>query len=233
MPLSGKRQEDLSVTWTNEQVATLRELWESGKSASEIAQILGDEFSRNAVIGKAHRLRLDGRPSPIGKKPLSLARPAGATLMELTARMCCWPIGDPHEPGFHFCGRRVVGRRSYCADHANLAYSEGKPPKPKESAHLSGADAGFKDCTGQRAPRSLPEEVREGMRTALQTLVDAGISQESISRITGLSRSGISIIRRGVVEPKRGTLLKLQAMRRHLAGVGKRELAHLIPDVPN
>ena len=96
------------MTWTDERVSLLRQLWGNGKSASEIAQILGDEITRNAVIGKAHRLGLSGRPSPIRKKPSAEASPpSGATILSLTDRMCKWPIGDPREPGFHFCGRPV------------------------------------------------------------------------------------------------------------------------------
>ncbi len=111
------------MTWTDERVSLLRQLWGNGKSASEIAQILGDEITRNAVIGKAHRLGLSGRPSPIRKKPAAEAEVAsGATILSLTDRMCKWPIGDPREPGFHFCGRPSVAGLPYCQEHAALAY---------------------------------------------------------------------------------------------------------------
>lgn len=171
--------------WTDERVAKLRELWGSGKSASEIAEMLGG-VSRNAVIGKAHRLGLSGRPSPIRKKeegaapvaastrpsapaaspgrtasaparaaaasaaapasrtadprprstvaPTQAAAPAprpgveeesagsGATILNLTERMCRWPIGDPKQPGFRFCGRSAAPGVPYCAEHASVAY---------------------------------------------------------------------------------------------------------------
>lgn len=111
------------MTWTDERVTLLRQLWGNGKSASEIAQMLGDQITRNAVIGKAHRLGLSGRPSPIRKKPAAQAEPvAGATILNLTDRMCKWPIGDPREPGFHFCGRPSVSGLPYCAEHAAVAY---------------------------------------------------------------------------------------------------------------
>ena len=51
------------MTWTEERVAELQRLWDTGKSASEIGKILG--VSKNSVVGKAHRLKLTARPSPI------------------------------------------------------------------------------------------------------------------------------------------------------------------------
>lgn len=136
------------MTWTDERVNTLRELWGNGKSASEIAKILGGGISRNAVIGKAHRLNLSGRPSPIKRKPTSVAerpRPApvmapkpkvvapepettapagGATILSLTERMCRWPIGDPRTPQFRFCGCAVAPGETYCSKHAAVAYQK-------------------------------------------------------------------------------------------------------------
>ncbi len=144
------------MSWTEEKVAVLRQYWGSGKSASEIAEIIGG-MSRNAVIGKAHRLGLAGRPSPIKEKKakpkpaaLSSSSPApaptqtaprapidnvvelqpggGATILSLTERMCRWPHGDPKKPGFRFCGKPCADGTSYCAEHLKLAY---QPPQPK------------------------------------------------------------------------------------------------------
>ena len=56
------------MAWTDEKVETLTKLWREGKSASEISVLLGD-VTRNAVIGKAHRLGLASRPSPIKRQP--------------------------------------------------------------------------------------------------------------------------------------------------------------------
>jgi GcrA cell cycle regulator len=123
------------MTWTDERVDTLRELWGSGKSASEIAAILGDNITRNAVIGKAHRLGLSGRPSPIRRKPAAPAPvpvTSGTNILNLTDRMCKWPIGDPREPGFHFCGRACKTGLPYCAEHAAVAY---QPPNQKRRDH--------------------------------------------------------------------------------------------------
>lgn len=52
------------MSWTDERIETLRKMWESGNTASQIAEELGG-ISRNAVIGKAHRLGLQSRPSPV------------------------------------------------------------------------------------------------------------------------------------------------------------------------
>ncbi|HTG39705.1 GcrA family cell cycle regulator, partial [Sphingomonas sp.] len=52
------------MSWTEERIAILTRMWESGKTASQIAEDLGG-ISRNAVIGKAHRLGLKPRPSPV------------------------------------------------------------------------------------------------------------------------------------------------------------------------
>ena len=52
------------MSWTDERIATLTKMWEGGATASQIADELGG-VSRNAVIGKAHRLGLKARPSPV------------------------------------------------------------------------------------------------------------------------------------------------------------------------
>jgi len=56
------------MSWTDERIAMLKKMWKDGKSAAEIAKFLAKGVTRNAVIGKAHRMGLSGRPSPI-KKP--------------------------------------------------------------------------------------------------------------------------------------------------------------------
>jgi len=52
------------MSWTDERIDTLKTMWEKGMTASQIAEALGG-VSRNAVIGKAHRLGLQARPSPV------------------------------------------------------------------------------------------------------------------------------------------------------------------------
>ena len=115
--------------WTDERIEVLKTLWAQGVSASEIAETLGEGVTRNSVIGKAHRLKLTGRPSPISRKNA----PKGPTLLVMTDRMCKWPIGDPKKPGFHFCGITVDVATTYCPEHKAVAYQLPKkltlPPK--------------------------------------------------------------------------------------------------------
>ena len=66
------------MSWTDERIATLSKMWEGGQTASQIAEALGG-VSRNAVIGKAHRLGLQARPSPVKpNEPEAKAKPAPA-----------------------------------------------------------------------------------------------------------------------------------------------------------
>ena len=223
------------MSWTDERIATLKKMWEGGATASEIATELGG-VSRNAVIGKAHRLGLKARPSPVKandkKKPAaparkpaaptarpaaearpeptervatsdtpmraSAARPAAApparndaaedastgapsqplpaptpdlpkivsvgpggflrqgpgdqqapippapprrlvpakpsadiagktTLLDLSDKVCRWPMGHPGEPDFHFCGQQVNPGFPYCVEHCGRAYQAQLP----------------------------------------------------------------------------------------------------------
>lgn len=218
------------MSWTDERIATLRKMWEGGATASEIATELGG-VSRNAVIGKAHRLGLKARPSPVKanekkkavapKKPATPApkpapeprgeaentaplaaapertaraatparsepadSPAGAnpsqpvpnpqadmpkivsvgpggflrqgpgdqqapippapprrlvpakpspeiagktTLLDLSDKVCRWPMGHPGEPDFHFCGEQVNPGFPYCVEHCGRAYQAQLP----------------------------------------------------------------------------------------------------------
>ena len=99
------------MTWTEHRTDRLKALWKSGATASVIADDIG--MSKNAVIGKAHRLGLSKRPSPIRRKPIP---------DEYDGKQCNWPIGDPQNPDFRFCeGRRVAGR-PYCSFHCKKAY---------------------------------------------------------------------------------------------------------------
>ncbi len=139
------------MSWTDERIELLRTLWSEGLSASQIAARIGGGITRNAVIGKVHRLGLEGRMRPgpgaaqpgaeagaggIGPRPAAasavpiepVVEPAGdagtakLTLLHLTEQTCKWPIGDPGTPSFHFCGQRPELGLPYCAAHARIAY---------------------------------------------------------------------------------------------------------------
>jgi len=103
------------MSWTDEQILTLQELWAQGLSASQIAARLGT-VTRNAVIGKAHRLGLASRPSPIRSE-----NPA-AKRAKHKGPSCQWPIGDPSSESFQFCGEPIEPGRPYCAKHCEVAY---------------------------------------------------------------------------------------------------------------
>ena len=137
------------MSWTSEREEKLRELWKKGHSASQIAALLGDT-TRNAVIGKAHRLKLQGRNSPkkstqriiqennnqdVKQQKLSRKAKFKALLLdknfepenpkkleELTDETCKWPIGHPHEKDFYFCGRKPLEKFPYCKLHVLYAF---------------------------------------------------------------------------------------------------------------
>jgi len=207
------------MSWTDERIDTLKKMWEGGSTASQIAEELGG-VSRNAVIGKAHRLGLKSRPSPVksgdkkkkaaAKKPATKAAapakkaaPAAAkpaakptatptpaakagspvnsqpvpnptpdlpkivsvgpggflrqgpgdqqapippapprrlvpaksdpsikdktSILELSDKVCRWPMGHPGEPDFHFCGKPVNPGFPYCVEHCGRAYQAQLP----------------------------------------------------------------------------------------------------------
>ena len=170
------------MEWTEQRIEMLRKLWGQGQTASQIATLLGG-VTRNAVIGKAHRLGLTGRPSPIKREgaeataprrkpaaqrrqqpaiaPMPAPRHAAAihtpapapaepryaapapeiaqarvepqavapkapsaprVAAQAGSKSCSWPVGDPKQPGFHFCGDVAEPGRPYCAHHCGIAY---------------------------------------------------------------------------------------------------------------
>ena len=144
------------MSWTDEKVAKLKELWGKGKTANQIAEIIGG-ISRNAVIGKAHRLNLSAKiktrtatsnqnfessyaekntkskrgrksrfQSLIIEKDFEPENPK--QLEELDENSCKWPIGHPNEKSFYFCGRSSLKDFSYCKLHLLYAYQ----PKGKK-----------------------------------------------------------------------------------------------------
>ena len=145
------------MSWTSEKVEKLKELWSKGHTASQIAEALGDT-TRNAVIGKAHRLNLEARApskqssssrskenSQITKRgtaPMSRKARFQSILLdknfeaenpksleELTEKTCKWPIGHPNEEKFYFCGRKPEGEFPYCKLHVLYAF---QPKNQKE-----------------------------------------------------------------------------------------------------
>jgi GcrA cell cycle regulator len=110
--------------WTDIRLDILKRAWAAGKSANQIADLIGDGCSRNAVIGKVHRLGLAARPDPIVRRPKAV--------IAYTPRACQWPFGDPKEPGFHFCGKTPEPGRPYCSKHSKLAYRKTYDISPED-----------------------------------------------------------------------------------------------------
>lgn len=195
------------MSWTDERVEKLQEMWAEGHSAAQIAKVLGG-VTRNAVIGKVHRLGLSNRgaggkagetfeaeaiaepvveakapdsapppaesePEPVEAvaepEPVELPTPRPAprdslrrepapmtedrlqvlariaeiektarriSLLDLTERVCKWPIGDPTDPNFHFCGLPAVPGKPYCAAHVAVAFQPMSSRRDRERSRI-------------------------------------------------------------------------------------------------
>ena len=141
------------MSWNDEKVAKLKELWGKGSTASQIAEIIGG-ISRNAVIGKANRLNLS---SKIKSRVATSSQNFGDNineennskqkrerksrfpsliieksfepenpkqLEELTENDCKYPHGHPDEADFYFCGRSSLKDFSYCKLHLLYSYQQ-------------------------------------------------------------------------------------------------------------
>lgn len=170
--------------WTDDRVALLKKLWTDGLSASQIAKQLGG-VTRNAVIGKVHRLGLAGRAAPsrpikrvttpivrvrpvlVTTQPIVDVAPAAAVaiktpealispellaavaaakaakpkakpvregeiigVLQLGPNMCKWPIGDPGDTDFGFCGGHCGSSAVYCEEHAAIAFQPAMSRRP-------------------------------------------------------------------------------------------------------
>lgn len=114
--------------WNPERIAQLTELWNQGLSTAEIGRRIG--VTKNAVVGKAHRLLLTPRPSPLKRRPGPRVQKAvKPRVIALTGPSCSWPIGHPGDKGFRFCDAQPVPGKPYCAEHAQMAYI-----RPKNSS---------------------------------------------------------------------------------------------------
>jgi len=137
------------MSWTEEKVNRLKELWGKGKTASQIAEIIGG-ISRNAVIGIAHRLNLSAKIKTRNSTNLkinadsqknytlpkrgrknkfrsllidkSFEQAKNLSLEELTDTTCKYMEGHPDQKDSSFCGRKTVEKYSYCPLHMLIVW---------------------------------------------------------------------------------------------------------------
>ncbi len=111
--------------WSEERLEMLSRMWSEGLPISRIGSELG--VTRNAVVGKVHRLGLPKRQSPIQRssEPVEPARrePSHLATTVWVRNRCNWPIGDPQASDFHFCGDPIQEGRPYCEAHCAIAYT--------------------------------------------------------------------------------------------------------------
>ena len=149
--------------WSSEDDEILRKMWDDGFSASQIVGALSRPRSRNAVIGRIHRLGWTRYPTaprptlakkqqqkaappppppPLPPRRVSLASaaasmapalppaylpsplPKGVSIWDLSSSTCRWPIGNPGDKTFHFCGEVPKAGHVYCGPHVALSYEK-------------------------------------------------------------------------------------------------------------
>lgn len=136
------------MAWSKDEVERAEALWNDGLSGTQVARAIGNGKTRNAVIGLARRRGWVSRgprtitparpraprlpssapvvsvrrevepPSP----PLTLENGDRVTILTINARMCAFPIGDPSDADFHFCGTPPRVGSIYCAPHHVLTH---------------------------------------------------------------------------------------------------------------
>jgi GcrA cell cycle regulator len=139
------------MSWNQQKVEDLKKLWNDGVATSLIGERLG--FTKNAVIGKAFRLGLERRQNsrkkisqPASFSSTTLYRETSSSSSSISVkkepirrrekfsfkksivgtgnfRSCQWPIGDPLEEGFHYCGGQNIPTKPYCIEHFKKAYN--------------------------------------------------------------------------------------------------------------
>ena len=140
------------MSWTDEKVKKLKDLWGKGQTASQIAGIIGG-VSRNAVIGKAHRLNLSAKiktrstiSQNISSQNNNLKKTSrknrfrsllldknfeearNLQLEDLNEHTCKYMEGHPDEKDSSFCGRKTIEKFSYCPLHLMIVFQ----PKGKK-----------------------------------------------------------------------------------------------------
>ena len=131
-------------TWTPERIAEVTRLWSEGLTTAEIVKVVG--ITKNAVVGKAHRLGLPPRPSPIRRKggggvtlprpvPKAPVKPMRQIALSTSGACCKWPFGHPGEEDFRFCGSLALVNKPYCPEHYQMAYLPARAKAESKASH--------------------------------------------------------------------------------------------------
>lgn len=155
------------MSWNDENVARLKELWDQGLPTAQIGKLLN--FTKNAVVGKAHRIGLERRPSPIRRTavkpdrkkarspimpilnfesqnvktthtpfiPLNFQPSVKNIFSSISKRGCEWPEGHPEEDEFHFCNQERFEDKPYCINHCEVAYVIPEKDEGKQASRLN------------------------------------------------------------------------------------------------
>jgi len=150
----------MAINWTDDKVKKLEKLWLDGISAASIAKQFGEGCTRNAVLGKAHRLALPPRfianakprscvrlletPPRAAREPVARQKPKPASeinfhevdIMALEHQHCRWPRNKPGAlGGFVYCGQQRSDVSAYCPEHNLLAFQPQKPYRKGPHVH--------------------------------------------------------------------------------------------------
>lgn len=192
------------MSWTPEKIKQLKKLWAKGKSTVEIGRELG--ISKNAVVGKVHRLELDARPSPIKKVAAPSLKVQKAkhnnnkgymTLLDLKLNSCRWPIGEPKDADFHFCGKDTVTGKPYCSEHCKVAYtslkeltSQNKNDPKKEASEEIIEDVEFEEIKTDMKPKTSKSNTTLKEEAKLSNSVKASDKSKTlkVEKVKGVSK---------------------------------------------
>lgn len=119
----------MAFDWNEKNTEILIKMWKDGHPAREIAEKLGG-ITRNAVIGKANRLNLSKKSTPVKSEQKPTVQPQNIETFDINkinkkdrlGSCCQWPSGHPGTEEFSFCLKPVIEPSVYCLEHLKLAY---------------------------------------------------------------------------------------------------------------
>ncbi|GBQ43362.1 GcrA cell cycle regulator [Komagataeibacter europaeus] len=149
----------MAMEWTEETIARLRDLWQQGLSTAEIGRQLS--VTKNAVVGKAHRLGLKPRPSPIRRAAKAAPAPAATTVETTAAPAATESTQAPSKPEVTAAPvAAAVPAPEKAPAKAQAAPTPAPQPKPAAAAPVS-EDAA-------PAPRATRAQPRATAKAALR-----------------------------------------------------------------